>query len=272
MKQILLALILLPTLVAADPLRMLENGTLEQKIDAMRHLGYSGNKAGFWYFVRNLRYTQKDYDSTVLIECRAAAAEALGRIRDERAVKFLTEAYPAETNTHVRSRIVYALAFYPSDPSIVPAITDALGANTEELLFQGILASAMVRHESFASALSAIRQKHASPAFRATAAYALASAGNARTENIALLRDYLRSPDPEARFWAARHLGMLGDIASIKEVSRAIEIENRPWVSGELDSTLNILYRRRRSLIEQRNTEQFDFILKSEPATESVQQ
>ena len=105
MKNILLIIAVISApLSAQNMLEVLADGPLEKKTEAMLHMGYAGNKSGFWYYVKYLNYSQKENDSHDIVMARCAAAEALGRIKDDRAIKYLTERFSVEKNDTVRRK------------------------------------------------------------------------------------------------------------------------------------------------------------------------
>ncbi|HPW52238.1 MAG TPA: hypothetical protein PKV85_07760, partial [Spirochaetota bacterium] len=64
MKNILLIIAVISApLSAQNMLEVLADGPLEKKTEAMLHMGYAGNKSGFWYYVKYLNYSQKENDS-----------------------------------------------------------------------------------------------------------------------------------------------------------------------------------------------------------------
>ena len=177
MKHLIAILILISSPVfPQNMLDVLADGPLEKKSEAMLHMGYAGNKAGFWYYVKYLNYSQKEDDSRDIIQCRCAAAEALGRIKDERALKYLIERYGKEKNNLVKTKLLFALSFY-KNPEIIPVLSDALDSDSDNVKFQALLTSAVSGDSTLSGKVESVKNASKDTAFISAAAFFLAQNG-----------------------------------------------------------------------------------------------
>ncbi|MBP9022389.1 MAG: HEAT repeat domain-containing protein [Spirochaetes bacterium] len=260
MKNILLIIAVISApLSAQSMLEVLADGPLEKKTEAMLHMGYAGNKSGFWYYVKYLNYSQKENDSHDIVMARCAAAEALGRIKDDRAIKYLTERFSVEKSDTVKAKILFALSFYKS-PDIIHVLSSALDSENENVKFQAILTSSVSGDTSLAGKIENVKNTSKDTAFTSAAAFFLANNNIDRDKNVQMLKDLLKDINPDARFWSARNLSLLDETSAIPDLVRAAEIENKYWAAIEIDMALNHLYFVKREKRSRRLSEQTDFV------------
>jgi HEAT repeat protein len=218
----------------------------DQLVEALKYFSYSGNKTNFWYYVKYLDYNAGENGGTdAAVFVRKTAAEALGRIKDERAIPFLIERYKKEKKDTVKSSIVYALGFYKSADS-QPMIEESIASQDEDIRFQGMMAAVTLGKKEVAPKIRAIFNAEKDEGLKVVESYALFSLGDDVDGNRKLLIAGLRSSDPVVRFRSADYLARLKIDSAIDEMSKAFDIENHWWVRIEMDRTLSILYGERR--------------------------
>jgi HEAT repeat protein len=221
-------------------------GSNEQVVEAIYQLSYAGNITSFWNYVKYLNYEAGESEgggSAFLV--RRAAAEALGRIRDERSIPHLVERLKNEKHDAVRASIMYALGFYPKAESSA-YLSEGLSSQNEEVRYRAIMSAAGLGRKELVPAIRALYAQEKDEPMRLTIAYALYTLEDDRDTNRKLFIAGLRNRDPVVRFRAADYIGRARIDSAISEVVRAIDIENRYWVRIELDYTLAILYEERR--------------------------
>lgn len=228
-------------LFAFDQLRILESGTLEQKTEAMLHLGYARNKKVFWYCVKYLDYSLKDEDPPQIIRLREAAAEALGRLKDERAVKYLVNRWKVEKNIRVKRKIMYALSFYRNE-AMDELINEGLQSDNTDLQFETLLTCAHYNKKELADSIASVYKESENDVIKAAASFTLIQLGSDQQTHTDNLKESLTSKDPELRYWAAHFLGASRRLDALSDLSKALEIENRSWVRQEMQQSIIILH------------------------------
>ncbi len=241
-------------------LKRLKDGSIEQRIKAIYSLGYAKSKAGFWYYVKYLNY-QPDQGELTAVLCRSAAAEALGRIKDKRAIKFLIERYKKEKNDSVKERIVFAFGFY-TDPQLIPLVKSALNSKNKDLKTQAILTAAKMNEKSFLPEIKQIFNTEKDVAVQCTAAFAAIRYDKEYEKYAAKLKEYLINKDPFVRLCAAEYLALSAQISAISDLQRAIKIENKEWVKENMQLSLYRLLELKK-IINEGSGGEFDFITDS---------
>ncbi len=248
--------------VAADNqyIETLRSGSYERRIDAMLHLGFAGNKAAFYYLVENLN-SGRDREPAAPrhVRTRSVAAEALGRLRDDRAIAHLVARYGDEESPEVKRSILFALSFYRSAVT-ESVINVGLSSGDEGVLFEAIRTAALSGNASTAPRLREIAAQSPVERVRLAGAYALVALGENVEKNTALLEEGLKSRDPESRFWAAVYLGEVGRTGSLESLAKAREIENMEWVKREIDIAAARLATMRKRQREREEDERLDRI------------
>ncbi len=252
-------------------IELLRSGSYEQRIDAMLRLGFAGNRVAFFYLVENLDSGRDGEASPVRrIRIRSVAAEALGRLRDDRAVPHLVARYGREQSPEVKRSILFALSFLkPAGAEGV--VDDGLASGDEGVLFEAIRTAALSGDAAHAPRLREIAAKSPLERVRLSCAYALVMLGDDVEKNSAYLAAGLGSRDPESRFWAAVNLGEAGRTGSLGGLARAREIENMEWVKREIDIAAARLAVMRARQREKEEDGRFDHLMadgpKEEPGT-----
>ncbi|HPV98040.1 MAG: PBS lyase HEAT-like repeat protein [Spirochaetes bacterium ADurb.BinA120] len=250
----------LPILTSAaqaggSTIELLRSGSYEQRLDAMLKAGFSGNKEAFYYLIGHLSGEKEG----VLSErwrtrLRAAAAESLGRLRDERALPHLVARYGREESLEVRRSILFAISFFRSEGTS-EVIRDGLASSDEGVRFEAIRTAALSGGPVHVPALRELAAKAEAERVRLAAAWALAMLEDEPGKNVALLEEGLKSRDPESRFWSSVYLGEAGMRGSLEAVARAREIENMEWVKREMDTAVARLAVMRKKMKERAEDE-----------------
>lgn len=228
----------------------LDSGSQEQQISAMYYFGYSKNKACFWYLVKNLDRTIDSEDRNPLGErLRTAAAEAMGRLGDDRAVPFLLKRYRQEKRDGVKRAIIGSLSNF-RDKDILPVLKDALQSDNRDLLMESMQCAASYGDSSVVPKIREIREKQEDAGLRLMSSYALVRLGDEPDKNTELLRKDIINSDPAIRFWSAYCLSRTDRIEAIGDLLRALEIENCPWVRKEIEIAVVQLARKKRDAEE----------------------
>jgi HEAT repeat protein len=224
-------------------------GSNEQVVDALSHLSYAGNLSSFWNYVRYLDYEAGESEGGNAYTVRKAAAEALGRIKDERSVPILIERFKKEKVDAVRAAILHSLEFYPkADSSAV--LSEGLSSPNEECRFRAMMSAAILVRKDLLGQIKSMLSTEKDEPMKLTISYALMALGDDIDGNRKALIAGLNSKDPVVRYRAADYIGRLKVVQAASDVARAIEIENRYWVRAELDRTLTVLYVERRRIRE----------------------
>jgi hypothetical protein len=215
-----------------------KTGTVERRIEAMLTLAYAGNREVFWICVDNLGRTSGDESGPTREErLRRAAAEALGRLRDARAVQFLVARYSEEKKILVKKSIVWALSRFRHKDAL-PVIRDAIASGERDLVFEGARAAAASGNREFAAPLRGVAEKSDEGRVRAMALYALITLGEDADAHASSLGAYLGMKDPELRYWAAILLAEAHRKEQLVPMFRAREIESVEWVKRALDESI----------------------------------
>ncbi|RPI90245.1 MAG: HEAT repeat domain-containing protein [Spirochaetales bacterium] len=247
----------------------LRSGSYERRIDAMLHLGFAGNKAAFFYLVENLNSGHdREPAAPRHIRTRSVAAEALGRLRDDRAIPHLVARYGDEESPEVKRSILFALSFFKS-AAAEGIVNDGLSSGDEGVLFEAIRTAALSGNASTAPRLREIAAKSPVERVRLAGAYALVALGDTVEKNMTLLEEGLKSRDAESRFWAAVYLGEVGRAVSLESLAKAREIENMEWVKREIDISAARLATMRKRQREREEDERLDRILADRQKDES---
>ncbi len=240
-KLIQIALISMVSLtITAGSLEQLQKGTISEKIEIMHEMGYAGNKTGFWYFVKYLNHETEYADEISAAKCRQAAAEALGRIRDDRAIPHLVKRYKKEKNIAVKRSIMFALRYY-KDVSMVEAVLDGIKSDDIDLKFQAILAAEKIEDDSITSAISSQYESAKEGEIKATCAYVLFKKTNSENYYKHLL-SALEETNPDTRYWTSHYLGEISAKDSAEYIAKAIEIESIYWVRRKMEEVLTKIY------------------------------
>lgn len=260
-RKLLLFIILLPVVIfAEDYIDTLNNGTPRQKVEAMYQLGYAGNKKAFWYCVKYLSYIPNKNDSVDAVKVREASAEALGRIKDKRAVKYLIRQYRSEKVLSVKRKIIFALSFYKDDTAI-PIIKEALTIKEEGMHFEALLAAAKYQKNDFKSLLLSEFSNSKSILNKTTAAYGLLLLEPNTSDYKNYLIESLKDEEPSVRYWAVHYIRLLKMIDAEKAIIKALEIENIFWVENEMDLTLQVIYYEKYEQRKKNQYSEYEFIL-----------
>ncbi len=238
---VVILLLLTSDAFAEDFLKTLEDGSVEEKIEAMYNTGYAGNKAVFWYFVKYLSYTPKNGDNQLAIRCREAAAEGLGRINDKRAIPYLIEQYKKEKNIAVKRKIMFAFRRY-RDAEIIPLVEDAISSSDPDLRFQGVMTASFSNNEDYAVKVSQLLENEKDSTVKLAGIYCLANIGSDFDNNFSQLLKALHQKEPELRYWAAQFIRVIDNPKGIDDLVKALEIENKIWVRNEMELALSTLY------------------------------
>ncbi len=243
----------------ADSIEILENGTPEQKIEIIYHMGYSGSVRGFWYFVKYLDYLPNGNESTDSIRMREAAAEALGRIEYEPAVKYLIERYEKEKQNKVKIKIIFALSFY-NDEKAIPVIKNALASSDGDLRFEALTTAAKYKNSVFQSFLQSDFANSKDHLIKCASAYGMYLLIPDK-QYLDFLVTGLKERSPETRYWCAHYLRLIGEVSAIPHLISALKIENKYWVKNEMEFTVYSL-RDMQSETENANRDaQFEFLI-----------
>jgi HEAT repeats len=226
-------------------------GSPEQVVEALNQLSYAGYKSMFWNYVKYLDYTAgEDQGGTAAYRVRKAAAEALGRLKDDRAVAPLVERFRKEKNNQVKAAILYGLSFYRS-ASAYPIIDESLASQDDDIRYHAMMTAVTVQRKEAIPKIKSIFTNEKDEALKITECYALYALGDAPSENTKLLAEGLRHKDPVVRYRAADYIARLKIDSVVGDVVKALEIENRWWVRLEMDRTVTILYTERRRKYEE---------------------
>ncbi|MFW6365608.1 MAG: HEAT repeat domain-containing protein [Spirochaetota bacterium] len=225
---------------AYDFLSSMEHGTIEEKILAMRHLGYSGNTRAFWYLVKYLNFSPPGDDSDRTIRCRAAAAESLGRLRDSRAVPFLTERWKREESPRVKERIMFAFSFYRNDAP-VEIIREGLSSDDEAIVRQSVLTAAYRREQSLADNILPLYDSFEEGHGKTAAAYALTVLLEENEPYRTYLAKSLSSRSSWVRYDSAHYIAAARLTEYLPQLYRALEIENSMRVRRKIEESALIL-------------------------------
>lgn len=210
----------------------------DQIIEALYQLSYYGNKSCFWDFVKYLNYAAGEDEGSNAPLVRKAAAEALGRSKDERGVKHLAERYRVEKKDDVKMSIVFALSFH-SGAEVSSVIKNALASQNTDLRYQAVLAAEKTGAKEMIPDIKTIFSTDKDDTLRMVSAFALYSFGEDRAADEKYLVNGLHSSDPLVRYRAADYIGRAGIDSAAGEVIKAIEIENKWWVKAELDRAMD---------------------------------
>lgn len=269
-KQIIVLIILTAARAyAANSLEILQNGTINEKIILMQEMGYAGNKTGFWLFVKYLNFESEGADEITASKCRQAAAEALGRIRDDRAVPYLVERYGKEKNINVKRSIMFAFRFY-SDESIKEAIIDGISTEDEDLQFQAVLAAEENDDASVTGEIEKLYQSTKQGDIRATCAYILYKK-NEEEKYYNFLLTSLTDRSPDTRYWSAHYLGELKIFSSTSSLIKAIEIESVKWVKRKMEDSIARIYYGEKTRKRIAEHKKIDKLIKQKDPADTVQ-
>lgn len=259
---IILLLLILPFEINADNyMNILKYGTPRQKAEAMYQLGYAGNKKAFWFYVKYLSYLPNNSDGVDAVKVREAAAEALGRIKDPRSVKYLIERYDKEKVFSVKKRIVFALSFY-RDKRAYPVIENAASSEDEFLHFEGVLTAAKYAVDEFKDILlKEYNEKEAPAVLKTTAAFGLIQIEKNNDDYKQYLIDSLKNKEQSVRYWAAFYIRQLKMTEAEKFLIKALEIENVFWVENEMKLALQVIYYEKDRIKKKKNYNAYEFIL-----------
>jgi len=236
---------------ADESLDALHNSSISKKIEIMKAMGYAGNKSGFWIFVKYLSHESDTTDEVSASKCRQAAAEALGRIRDTRAIPYLIERYSVEKNIDVKRSIMFAMRFY-DDKTMTKSILDGIKAEDNDLKFQSILASEKIDDDTLLTAVTSQFDSSTNGEIKTACAYIIYRKKKTE-EQYKFLLSALSERDPDTRYWAAHYLGEIESIDSAVFLTKAIEIESIYWVKRRMEDSLTRIYfaeRERRRISE----------------------
>ncbi|HEY1405681.1 MAG TPA: hypothetical protein VF857_03640 [Spirochaetota bacterium] len=241
----------------ADYYDVLQNGgSIEEVADALGELSYAGSKRPFWNYVRYLNYEAGETEGGRAYIVRKAAAEALGRVRDERGIAPLIERFRKEKNDSVKGSLLFALSFYPQAESN-SLIIESLSSPSEDVRYAALVCAATLARKELASQIKPLLSSEKDESMKLVVAYTLFSLG----DDAARYRDQciagLKSDDPGIRFRAADLIGRGKMDEAVPELLHAMEIENRYWVRAAFDQTLGILYYERKRKREAEDDEAY---------------
>jgi HEAT repeat protein len=221
-------------------------GSPEQVIEALNQLSYAGIKSMFWNYVKYLDYSAgEDQGGTAAYRVRKAAAEALGRLKDDRAIPYLIERFKKEKNNKVKSAILYGLSFYRS-AAANPIIDESLTSQDDDIRYNAMITAVTVERKEAIPKIKNIFNSEKDAALKITECYALYALGDSPAENTKLLTEGLKDKDPVVRYRANDYIARLKIDSVVGDVLKALEIENRWWVRVEMDRTVTILYNEKR--------------------------
>ncbi|HRX15335.1 MAG TPA: hypothetical protein P5123_03390 [Spirochaetota bacterium] len=234
-KIVFVLLVFFSPLYAESPMfRQLMEGTLEQKTQAMYHLGYAKSRKPFWLYVKYLSFMPQERDEMSAIQCREAAADALGRIKDPRAAKYLLERWEVEKQPIVKRKIIFSLRNY-RDEKIADVIRAGLKDEDERVVFESVVSSAFYKNESLSTDIKSFMDKTEDTALKAACAFSLIMLNYEVTDNAKFLRESLTNKNPEVRYWCAFFLGEADRVEAIRDLERALDIEYRYYVARQID-------------------------------------
>jgi HEAT repeat protein len=246
-------------LYAADFMEILARGPHEKRVEAMYHMAYAGSKRGFWYYVKYLDYSPGEDGARLGEEFRMAAAEALGRIKDKRAIPYLLKRYKKETRPAVKRRILFALSFY-NTKEVIPVVQEGLQDADEDVRFEAIKTAAINNDPATVPQLKEIFAQTKVKVTRYAAAYALINLTEKDDEYTAVLKKTLTQKDPLIRYWGAYFLSRTDKIEAIYDLVRALEIENTFWVRKEMELSLMSLRAYRLQLNLKQDATGYEFL------------
>ncbi|MBN1501730.1 MAG: HEAT repeat domain-containing protein [Spirochaetes bacterium] len=257
---LLLSVLIFPSAgLGADSVEILENGTPEQKIEMIYNMGYARSKRGFWYFVKYLDYLPNGNESPDSIKMREASAEALGRIEYEPAVKYLIARYEKETQIKVKIKIIFALSFYRDEKSF-PVIKNALSSKDPDLRFEALITASKYENPEFKSFLETGYSESKDIPARCASAYGLYMLDKEK-QYLDFIISGLKERSPEARYWAAHYLRLIGEVSVMPHIINALKVENKYWVRNELELAAYSLRDKEREIEESERNTRFDFLV-----------
>lgn len=216
----------------------LKNGYFEKKVLAVRELGYARSKEAFWYYVKYLNYKPKEVEGELSgVNCRMYGAQALGMIRDNRAIPFLVKRYKTEKDDLVKERIIFAFRYY-KNKDVNLLVNEALNSLNEDIKFQAILTAAEIKDLYFSNSLKELLAKEKDEIARCVLIYAINRTENKSNLYIGELKSYIVNEDPLLRYIAANYILRIKPIALITDLRKAVKIENKDWVKRELKQCL----------------------------------
>jgi hypothetical protein len=264
---VLFILFFISSIYASEFIKDMESGTIEEKIEAMHQLGYSKNKKSFWYLVKYLSFKPHETDSERTIQARMAAAEALGRLQDERAVDYLIEAWKTEENEMVKEKIMFAFRYYKNE-SIKEIIKEGLQDQNLSIVFQTLLSAAHYRDESLTENITAVFNETEDEIVKTAAAYSIMKIKDDDTAQN-YLRDSLKSDKPWRRYWASYFIADARLVTLLSDILKSLEIENVVWVEREMERTVVVLRNERKIQSRLRRNRELNSMVQQDRQTES---
>ncbi len=254
---LIICLVVTSTAGAADYFHWLKHGSWEQRVHAMYHLGYSGYKPSFWLLVEYLnKEFEEPNDSRLGVRVRQAAATALGKLKDDRAVQHLVERYKKEKKPRVRKAILFSLGFYDKQ-QIAEIVQSGLKDDSPEVQWEALQTASSLGDKAPVGAVQQFASSNDDPGVEIIASYVLYESGQEKEKNRDVMLNGLKNKDPEVRYWATHYAAKALGVEALDPIIRASEIESVYWVMKEMDDSIYRLSRERK---RQREQEQLDTV------------
>jgi hypothetical protein len=196
-----------------------------------------------------------------------AAAEALGRLQDERAVDYLIEAWKTEENEMVKEKIMFAFRYYKNE-SIKEIIKEGLQDQNLSIVFQTLLSAAHYRDESLTENITAVFNETEDEIVKTAAAYSIMKIKDDDTAQN-YLRDSLKSDKPWRRYWASYFIADARLVTLLSDILKSLEIENVVWVEREMERTVVVLRNERKIQSRLRRNRELNSMVQQDRQTES---
>jgi len=223
----------------------------------MYHLGYSGYKPSFWLLVEYLnKEFEEPNDSRLGVRVRQAAATALGKLKDDRAVQHLVERYKKEKKPRVRKAILFSLGFYDKQ-QIAEIVQSGLKDDSPEVQWEALQTASSLGDKAPVGAVQQFASSNDDPGVEIIASYVLYESGQEKEKNRDVMLNGLKNKDPEVRYWATHYAAKALGVEALDPIIRASEIESVYWVMKEMDDSIYRLSRERK---RQREQEQLDTV------------
>lgn len=223
-------------------MQKMRNGTIVEKTEAMYHLGYAGNKKPFWLYVKYLNFhPQTEHDSITAIQCREAAATALGRIKDKRAAPYLIEQWKREKAVTVKIKIISSLRYYKNS-EIEAVIREGMKAEETNLVFESVITAGYYKSNALIADLESLYSSTKDDTIKAAASFSIIETDPKLSKYIQHLEASLTSENSSERYWAAFFIGESEKTEALSALKRALEIEHQPTVAKVMNNAITRLH------------------------------
>lgn len=238
-------------------------------IETINHLSYAGYKEGFWDYVRYLDYAIDEESGSDAYLVRKAAAEALGRIRDDRAIPYLVERFAKEKKDQVSGSIIFALSYYPCEQTN-KIVAEGLISQNDIIRYEATIAVVKISAKNLIPDLQKEYIAEKDDSIKMAALYALSALGSESEKNNAELVSGLKNRDPVVRYRSADYIGRLKLVSALKNINSAIEIENKYWVLIQLENTKTILHYEIKKIREDADRQVVESVVYGDTNTETA--